>query len=271
MQKLKAQKGISLIALVITIIVMLILVGVSVTVALNGGLFDTAKEAAEGTAAKRNEELELSSGKVENNGEWYNSIDEYVNGGSSNEPTEPENSTEYTEYSVGDTVTIGTENFYVLKDSDATQEKVTLLAKDNINTGTLVQDASAGTVAFSSTNYWSTIEGITYTYDLNNTPTSSDTDAIAKAKTYGANLGGTGRLMTKEEAEALQTANSDILYGRNGKSSRESLNYWLGSARGASRVWRVLGGASVLSAGTFGVGDGCAVRPVVEISKSSIS
>ena len=39
---MKGQKGITLVALVITIIVMLILVGVSVTVALKGGLFKTA-------------------------------------------------------------------------------------------------------------------------------------------------------------------------------------------------------------------------------------
>lgn len=42
---MKGQKGITLVALVITIIVMLILVGVSVTVALESGLFDKAKEA----------------------------------------------------------------------------------------------------------------------------------------------------------------------------------------------------------------------------------
>ena len=42
---MKGQKGITLVALVITIIVMLILVGVSITVALKGGLFDTAKQA----------------------------------------------------------------------------------------------------------------------------------------------------------------------------------------------------------------------------------
>ncbi|MBQ2917325.1 MAG: type II secretion system protein [Clostridia bacterium] len=42
---MKGQKGITLVALVITIIVMLILVAVSVSVALNGGLFDKAKEA----------------------------------------------------------------------------------------------------------------------------------------------------------------------------------------------------------------------------------
>ncbi len=61
---MKEQKGITLVALVITIIVMLILVGVSITVALNGGLFGTAKDAANNTAEARNAELNLSSGKV---------------------------------------------------------------------------------------------------------------------------------------------------------------------------------------------------------------
>ena len=46
---MKGQKGITLVALVITIIVMLILVGVSVTVALNGGLFTTAETAKDKT------------------------------------------------------------------------------------------------------------------------------------------------------------------------------------------------------------------------------
>ena len=45
-RKIKNQKGITLVALVITIIVMLILVAVSVTVAINGGLFEQAKEAS---------------------------------------------------------------------------------------------------------------------------------------------------------------------------------------------------------------------------------
>lgn len=45
---MKNNRGITLIALIITIIVMLILVGVTVNVALNGGLFSTAKQAASG-------------------------------------------------------------------------------------------------------------------------------------------------------------------------------------------------------------------------------
>ena len=46
---MKKQKGITLIALIITIIVMLILVGVTVTTAINGGLFEKARIAAAGT------------------------------------------------------------------------------------------------------------------------------------------------------------------------------------------------------------------------------
>ena len=44
---MKGQKGITLVALIITIIVMLILVAVSVSIALNGGLISKAREAGD--------------------------------------------------------------------------------------------------------------------------------------------------------------------------------------------------------------------------------
>ena len=54
----KKNKGITLIALIITIIVMIILVAVTVNVALNGGIFDKASKATtETTIAKEKEEL----------------------------------------------------------------------------------------------------------------------------------------------------------------------------------------------------------------------
>lgn len=46
---MKGQKGITLVALVITIIVMLILVGVTINLALDSGLLSKANEAAAGT------------------------------------------------------------------------------------------------------------------------------------------------------------------------------------------------------------------------------
>lgn len=59
MKKENGNKGITLIALIITIIVMLILVGVTVAVAINGGLIETAKKAARKTErAKMDEEIQ---------------------------------------------------------------------------------------------------------------------------------------------------------------------------------------------------------------------
>ncbi len=57
--RMKNNKGITLIALVITIIVMLILVGVTVNVALNGGLFTTTKQAAKETQIEADRETLL--------------------------------------------------------------------------------------------------------------------------------------------------------------------------------------------------------------------
>ena len=74
---MKGQKGITLVALVITIIVMLILVGVSVTVALNGGLFETAKEATNKTNTALTAENELDAGKVNVDNQIVNVSDYY--------------------------------------------------------------------------------------------------------------------------------------------------------------------------------------------------
>ncbi len=79
-EKLKAKRGITLIALVITIIVMLILVAATVTVALNGGLFQSAKKATADTEVAREEESELSNGRVKIDGKWYDSMEDYVAG-----------------------------------------------------------------------------------------------------------------------------------------------------------------------------------------------
>ena len=54
--KIFNERGITLIALIITVIVMLILVGVTISVALNGGLFETATKAATGTQKEKERE-----------------------------------------------------------------------------------------------------------------------------------------------------------------------------------------------------------------------
>ena len=64
------QKGITLIALIITIIVMLILVGVTINVALNGGLFTQAQTATKETQkeAEREQLLSVAVAAVETDG-----------------------------------------------------------------------------------------------------------------------------------------------------------------------------------------------------------
>ena len=79
-------KGITLIALVITIIVMLILVGVTISMALNGGLFGYAKKAARDTESQKQLEQELASGAVTIDGVKYDSMQDYMNGFPSGTP-----------------------------------------------------------------------------------------------------------------------------------------------------------------------------------------
>lgn len=47
---MKNQKGITLVALVVTIVVLLILAAVSINIAFNGGIFAQAKDATQKTA-----------------------------------------------------------------------------------------------------------------------------------------------------------------------------------------------------------------------------
>ena len=77
---LKKHKGITLIALIITIIIMLILVAVTINMAINGGLFKNAGKAVGETKNAIDVEQELSNGKIQVDGKWYASIDDYLVG-----------------------------------------------------------------------------------------------------------------------------------------------------------------------------------------------
>ena len=79
-KKLNKQNGITLIALIITIIVMLILVGVTISMAVNGGLFGYAGKAVGDTEEAKRKEQELGTGKIEVDGKLYNNIDDYIDG-----------------------------------------------------------------------------------------------------------------------------------------------------------------------------------------------
>ena len=74
-------------------------------------------------------------------------------------------------------------------------------------------------------------------------------------------INGTGRLLTYEEGQSLESSNSSIVF--NGTT------FWLGSAYGTGSVWNVssdggLGGGDFVDAGSVGV------RPVIVVSTSDI-
>ena len=74
----KDINGITLIALVITIIVMLILVAVTISMAINGGLFKYAGNATKDTETEKQKEMELAEGRasITLDGHTFNSMDE---------------------------------------------------------------------------------------------------------------------------------------------------------------------------------------------------
>ena len=185
--------------------------------------------------------------------------------------------------SIGDEVTVGGEQFYVLE-WDNNCDTVNLISKYNLNTaGTAQQqDTAYGTTgcAFSSTNYWSS-SFTSSPFNLNDFIGYKATDAIGKAKSYGRSKGAvSSRLLSYEEANALKTKASSntkidkmyrgIAYTANGPVY---LIYWLGSAYDAKNVGHVVGANfGNVSFDTFNnVSRGYGVRPVITILKSKIS
>ena len=155
---------------------------------------------------------------------------------------------------VGDEITYQGEPFYIIggdtvgTEISTSTQNLLLLAKYNLISDGTSQDTSGeiNGCAFSSEAYWSSVEGIAYPDangkypDLNDeTKYGSGSPVIAKAKAYGEALGVTGRLMTYEEASALETKYSDILYGKN--TEKGYSYYWLGSAYSDGTVWDAYG------------------------------
>ncbi len=178
---------------------------------------------------------------------------------------------------IGDEVTVGGEQFYVLN-WDNNCDTVDLIAKYNLNkAGTAQQNAAYGATAckFSSTNYWSS-SFTSSPFNLNDFIGFKETDALGKAKSYGRSKGAvSSRLLSYEEANALKTkASSDtkietMLLGK--ENTNGYLKYWLGSAFGSGSVWRVVGNDSDLSHYLYDFSSNNGVRPVITVLKSKIS
>ena len=75
---MKKSTGITLIALIITIIVMLILVAVTINMAVNGGLFGYAGNAARDTKTAIQDEGKIDKGRIVIDNEIYTSIDKFI-------------------------------------------------------------------------------------------------------------------------------------------------------------------------------------------------
>ena len=269
MKRTHKQNGITLVALVITIIILLILAGISISALTNQGLFTQAQNAKNLTEEKTAEENEILTNYLEQMNE--------IIGGTSGE-TKPVTWT-WTDTdndgtkNIGDIVTCSSgENFYIISTEG---ENYALLAEKNIDTSSLTQSDRAGTVTFCTDpdstyeGYWTSIEGITYPYDINNLESERAT-AINYAKAYGRAKGVTGRLLTYEEAKTLKVSYSSMIYGTN-TTTAGYLNYWLGTAFSESSVYEIDGEESGLHGSGFGYEGTYGVRPVIEISKSLIS
>ena len=147
-------------------------------------------------------------------------------------------------HQIGDEVTVGGEQFYVLE-WDNNCDTVNLISKYNLNKeGTAQQDAEYGTTAcaFSSTNYWSS-RFTSSPFNLNDFIVYTATDAIGKSKSYGRSKGAvSSRLLSHEEAHALipkagsNTKINTMLWGK-ANSANGYLYYWLGSAYDSRSVW----------------------------------
>ena len=128
------EKGITLIALIITIIVMLILVSVTINVALNGGLFGKAEEAKIQTnIAKDKEVLQTKAlGYLDDDG--YVDLAEFVSRETPLEGYTLSNNTTYV------TASNGTNTFYITMQGGITETEPLVnqgyyiyLEKDNMN------------------------------------------------------------------------------------------------------------------------------------------
>ena len=121
-----SNKGITLIALVITVIVMLILVGVTIAIVIEGGLFTEARRAATGTEEKRDKELLAASGVY-----GGKTIDEWVKGKEA--------------INVGQHITYGGIDYIVFADNGDT---VDLISADGLGSLQLGQSYKEGAEGF---------------------------------------------------------------------------------------------------------------------------
>ena len=291
---MKESKGITLVALVITIIVLIILAGISISIVMgNNGLVPTTKKAAENYQLAANEEQTSITNLMEQ-------LNSSAGGNGSGSQTT------YAVYTLGQEVTVGGEQFFVIEENDTVSKNtITLISKYNLNPNSNVQlNAEYATTQArfctdpdsTKKGYWYE-EGETsskYPLDINGLESERAT-VYNKAKAYGESKGGTGRLLTKTEAETFTAKVDDnytnptmakIIFGQdyatNPVTNDNFLLYWLGTAANKVAMYNVYnykafsqeepnegtiqnGGYVTLDNSNLGI------RPVITVSKDLVS
>ena len=182
--------------------------------------------------------------------------------------------TTYTAYSVGDQVTYNNINYYVIKDSSASEESVTLLKAEPLSYSD-VQTYSQGTGAqtYDQNGYGGMQYGTTSTYS-----TSYVKQIVDAWKTAQAPAASEARLFTIDELEDFgyeYVEQGSSKYYKKTESTpswlyKENYSYWTMSPWDVSapNVWYV---GSDGGLGGIVVGGDYVVRPVITLSKSNLS
>lgn len=178
--------------------------------------------------------------------------------------------------SIGDEVTVGGEQFYVL-DWNNNSPVALLMAKYNLNVGgTAQQDASqwATAVQFADSKYWS--NETSYPLNLNDLEYTLP-NGLVVAKRYGRSKGAvSSRMLTYEEATELiskSNSNSKIAYMIWGRANTQHgfQNYWIASAQSSDYIYDLYAEGGCISfceaTNHWNVG----IRPVITILKTKIS
>ena len=165
---------------------------------------------------------------------------------------------------IGSEVCIEEECFYIISNNGST---ITMLSKMNITLdNNPVQSTTAGKTAFSSTNYWSSTTYPVYVYNSN----SNLYNYVENYKNYLEGLGvelNDSRLITIEELESIGCSSSTYTCSKE-KSWVYETDYWSGSAKSSTNLWRVYSGNS-LHYNSY-TNDYYGIRPVIEIDVSEI-
>ena len=283
--KIKENKAITLVALIITIIILLILAGVSLSMVLGeNGLINKAQSSVD--------KYKESS---ENEQELLNKVEDYFNKLEKNESNKVEDKKEgEIELSAtsGECTYPNTITFDVIKNTSGGElsvktsnkniataaisgSKITITPKNVDGTATITV-TSAGTKEYKEKSVEYTLkvnaktvslggysfyviedDGTNVTLLCKTTIGSANWDnAKSQASTFGNNLGGSGRLLKKAEAEAVAASYRSI-----------GTDYWLADEFSYNFAWYVYIEGSFFG---DGVSSKHGVRPVIVISKSKL-